>query len=173
MRGDGTSAIRRRSAKRWNLRRPRPWMAVRTVVLLAAVLAAVTACGSSSAPAAPPGAAAPLGPPPAAPASRLLEPVAFAGAVAQPARFTINVHVPFEGRIDGTDLALPYNRIETDAARLPADRGTPLAIYCRSGRMSAIAARALARLGYHDVVELRGGMQAWTAAGLPLRYTNS
>ena len=39
------------------------------------------------------------------------------------------------------------------------------AVYCRSGRMSAIAVRELARLGYGTIVELRGGMVAWEASG--------
>lgn len=81
----------------------------------------------------------------------------------------MNVHVPFEGRLDGTDLDLPFDRILAEAARLPVDRRTPLAIYCRSGRMSALAVRDLARLGYGEVVELGGGMEAWAEQGLPLR----
>jgi len=44
-------------------------------------------------------------------------------------------------------------------------------LYCRSGRMSAIAARRLVRLGYRDVWELAGGMDAWQRQGLPLRHT--
>ncbi len=71
----------------------------------------------------------------------------------------------FEGAIPGTDLMVAYDRVRTDLARLPANRSTPLAIYCRSGRMSAIAARELATLGYTDIVELDGGMDAWTASG--------
>jgi rhodanese-related sulfurtransferase len=40
-----------------------------------------------------------------------------------------------------------------------------------SGRMSAIAARTFARLGYRDLVELRGGMDAWSTTGHPLAAT--
>ena len=40
-----------------------------------------------------------------------------------------------------------------------------MAIYCRSGTMSAAAAPVLAELGYDDIVELDGGMVAWTASG--------
>lgn len=105
-------------------------------------------------------------------ASRLLEPSAFANAVAEPERVTINVHVPFEGSIEGTDLSIPYDRIARDSDQLPADRGAQLAIYCKSGRMSAIAVTELERLGYRDVVELRGGMDAWTEQGLTLDMTD-
>ena len=92
----------------------------------------------------------------------------FARAVVQPSRVTINVHVPFEGAIDGTDLFVPFDKIEQRASRLPADRTTPLAIYCRTGSMSAAAAKTLASLGYTDVVELQGGMRAWKASGRSL-----
>ncbi|WP_231855969.1 rhodanese-like domain-containing protein [Nocardia cyriacigeorgica] len=103
--------------------------------------------------------------------SRLLPPAEFAAAMAEPARVTINVHVPFEGYLDGTDRMIPYNEISSQAAQLPADRATPLAIYCLSGRMSVDAMQALVALGYTDVVDLRGGMQAWQADGRPVLLT--
>jgi rhodanese-related sulfurtransferase len=100
--------------------------------------------------------------------ARLVDPDEFAVAVAEPGRVTINVHIPFEGDIDGTDLSIPFDQIASQAERLPVDRGTGLAIYCRSGPMSTKAAATLRDLGYIDVVELRGGMRAWQADGRPL-----
>ncbi|UNB52317.1 rhodanese-like domain-containing protein [Mycolicibacterium sp. YH-1] len=100
--------------------------------------------------------------------ARLVDSDEFADMVAQPGRVTINVHVPFEGDIAGTDLSIPFDQIDANAGRLPADRSTGLAIYCRSGPMSTIAAETLHNLGYTDVVELRGGMRAWQADGHPL-----
>jgi rhodanese-related sulfurtransferase len=82
----------------------------------------------------------------------------------EPGRVTINVHVPDEGSIEGTDLWLPYDEVEALAAELPA-AGTPIALYCRSGNMSTEAAPVLARLGYPDIVELEGGFRAWEASG--------
>lgn len=96
---------------------------------------------------------------------RLVGPAAFAKAVAQQATVTINVHVPDEGSLAGTDLWIPFDRVAASRAKLPARKTTPLAVYCRSGRMSAIAVRELARLGYGTIVELRGGMVAWETAG--------
>lgn len=97
--------------------------------------------------------------------ARLLGPEEFADAIADPARVTINVHVPFEGTLPGTDLAIPFDQIESQQARLPSDRATPVAIYCMSGTMSAEAARALEGLGFTDVVDLEGGMLAWQQSG--------
>lgn len=108
---------------------------------------------------------------PADPASHLVDPAAFATAIAAKDTVTIDVHVPFEGKIAGTDLMIPYTDIAVQASKLPADHHTELAIYCRSGVMSAIAAKTLASLGYTDVVELRGGMHAWVAAGRTLLQT--
>ncbi|MFZ0834877.1 MAG: rhodanese-like domain-containing protein [Mycobacterium sp.] len=101
-------------------------------------------------------------------AHRLLGPNDFADAIVEPARITVNVHVPYEGEIPGTDLSIPFDQIAQQAVKLPLDRDTPLAIYCRSGPMSAQAAAELGRLGYADVVELDGGMRSWQESGRPL-----
>jgi phage shock protein E len=100
--------------------------------------------------------------------SRSVDPSEFAAAIAETNRLTINVHVPYEGEIAGTDLSIPFDKIAEQAATLPAERNTPLAIYCRTGRMSVIAASKLSDLGYTNVLELQGGMQAWEASGRSL-----
>ena len=102
--------------------------------------------------------------------SRSVGPAEFSALVAEPARVTINVHVPFEGDIAGTDLSIPFDQIERQLAALPTERRAPLAIYCRSGRMSSIARATLASLGYLNVIELQGGMRAWEASGRPLEW---
>jgi rhodanese-related sulfurtransferase len=76
-----------------------------------------------------------------------------------------DVHIPFQGKLNAGDLMISYDEIAEHADELPADRSTRLAIYCRSGNMSAIAAPVLAAMGYTHIVELRGGMQAWVADG--------
>ena len=83
----------------------------------------------------------------------------------------VNVHIPFEGNIDPTDLSIPYDQITEPAnlAKLPADKAAPIVLYCRSGRMSAIAAEALVKLGYTNLSNLKGGMVAWEQAGYPIQ----
>ena len=80
----------------------------------------------------------------------------------------INVHVPYAGEIEGTDLFIPFDQVIERAAELPADKSARVVVYCRSGRMSAVAARALIDLGYRDVWNLDRGMKAWQRAGYPL-----
>lgn len=97
-------------------------------------------------------------------AHRVVDPGAFEAALLDPATVTINVHVPSQDiGIDGTDLLIPFDQL--DSARPPADRTTPLAVYCRSGAMSTIASQRLVELGYTNVVELDGGTDSWTASG--------
>ena len=83
----------------------------------------------------------------------------------------VNVHIPYEGEIAGTDLAVPFNQLEANLTRLPADKSARVVLYCRSGRMSSIAARALVKLGFTNIWNLDGGMIAWEQAGYPLAGT--
>jgi rhodanese-related sulfurtransferase len=79
----------------------------------------------------------------------------------------VNVHVPYAGEIAHTDAFLQYDQISFHFDQLP-DKAAPIVVYCRSGRMSTIAAATLVNAGYTNVWELAGGMDAWKQAGLPL-----
>ncbi len=104
-------------------------------------------------------------------AASLLAPAAFASAMAHQGAVLINVHVPYDGEIAGTDLFVPFDHI--DPTLLPADHNTPLLIYCRTGHMSSTAASTLSGLGYTDVGELHGGMEAWRQAGREILHVPS
>lgn len=55
--------------------------------------------------------------------------------------------------------------VEKAIAMLPKDK--TIAIYCRSGKRSASAADKLSVEGY-KLVNLKGGIMAWTTEGLPV-----
>ena len=77
----------------------------------------------------------------------------------------INTHVPYEGEIGQTDAFIPYNQIEENLAALPADKNAKIVVYCRSGRMSRIAADTLTGLGYSNVWDLEGDQRQPDTAG--------
>jgi rhodanese-related sulfurtransferase len=84
----------------------------------------------------------------------------------------VNVKTPYIGEIDGTDLYIPYDQLAAKASALPGDKGARILVYCRSGAESAIAAQTLLDLGYTNVWNLDGGMNAWQASGRTLVQKN-
>ena len=77
----------------------------------------------------------------------------------------VNVHIPYEGEIPGTDLFVPFDEIEQNLSKFPADKGAKIVLYCRSGRMSAEAAADMVDLGFTNVWNVMGGMVAWGKEG--------
>ena len=53
------------------------------------------------------------------------------------------------------------------SAAVPA-KDTPVAVYCRSGARSAVAADTLGKMGYTKVYSVAGGFMAYEKAGLPV-----
>ncbi len=79
----------------------------------------------------------------------------------------VNVHISFEGNIGETDLSIPYDQVAQNLDRLP-DKDAKIVLYCRSDRMSTMAAETLVGLGYTHIWNLSGGMAAWEQAGLQI-----
>jgi rhodanese-related sulfurtransferase len=84
----------------------------------------------------------------------------------------LNVKTPYIGEIAGTDLYIPYTDLAARASQLPANKAAPIIVYCRSGAESAIAAQTLLNLGYTNILNLDGGMNAWQASGRGLVQKN-
>lgn len=82
--------------------------------------------------------------------------------------FFVNVHIPYQGEIAKTDAFIPYDKVEQQLNRLPPQKDAKVVLYCMSDRMSTIAAETLVRLGYTNVLNLRGGMVEWRRQGFPL-----
>jgi rhodanese-related sulfurtransferase len=136
--------------------------------LIAAIVLLLSACGGSGGSGGSGGTddASPTAA--AASAADAIPPDDFATFIAEnPDAPLVNVHIPYEGHIEGTDSFVAFDEI-SDWDGLPSDKDAPLAIYCRSGNMSATAGETLANLGYLNVVDLQGGMKAWSAAGYDL-----
>lgn len=94
----------------------------------------------------------------------------FAAFVADPQVQLLDVRTEAEyaeGHIDGAAL----DDVKRDDFLLVAKdqlgKEQPVAVYCRSGKRSAKAAEQLAAEGYR-VTNLKGGIMAWTAKGLPI-----
>lgn len=71
------------------------------------------------------------------------------------------------GRIPGA-VHLGKGVIERDIEERFPDPKTPLILYCGGGYRSALAADALQKMGYEQVVSMDGGWRGWTDAGLPV-----
>jgi rhodanese-related sulfurtransferase len=79
--------------------------------------------------------------------------------------FLVDVHIPEQQHIKGTDLFIPYNEIEKYKDKLPKDKNTAIYLYCKGGPMGNAAARSLHELGYRNLFNLEGGAKAWRKAG--------
>lgn len=77
----------------------------------------------------------------------------------------INVHIPYDGEIEKTDLFLPYDKTNENLNLLPQDKNSKIVVYCRSGPMSTTASKVLVEAGYTNVWNLEGGMGAWKKQG--------
>jgi rhodanese-related sulfurtransferase len=65
----------------------------------------------------------------------------------------------------GESLLIPWDQLPDRLAEVPAD--ADILIYCRRGVRSESAFTTLQEGGYSSLWILDGGIEAWTAAGLP------
>ncbi len=56
--------------------------------------------------------------------------------------------------------------------KLSTYRGRPVIVYCRNGQQAGHYCSQLKKQGYETVYNLKGGIQAWQKANLPLSKNN-
>lgn len=99
----------------------------------------------------------------------LLDPKDFLKLIeTQPAVSLIDVRTPQEfeeGRIPGAVNIDESSSNFIEEVKQEINPGSAVAIYCRSGRRSEIAAKLLAKAGY-EVSDLKGGILNWEKSGL-------
>lgn len=105
---------------------------------------------------------------------RLLDPAEAAEFLRQhrddPAFIILDVRTEGEfrqGHIEGATL-LDYHAQDFRNRFAQLDRDAIVFMYCRSGNRSSHVLNMADELGFKAVYDLRGGILAWNAAGLPL-----
>jgi len=90
-----------------------------------------------------------------------------ASAMRDAGAFMLDVREPDEwaaGHIPGATL-IPLGQLASRASEVPSDR--EVVVVCRSGNRSAQGRDILLGAGFVSVASMAGGMNDWTAAGLP------
>jgi molybdopterin/thiamine biosynthesis adenylyltransferase/rhodanese-related sulfurtransferase len=76
------------------------------------------------------------------------------------------------GHLEGAVL-VPLGHLAARASEAVPDRERPIVAYCATGVRSLYAAALLSRLGYREVVNLAGGIEAWQRAGRPIEVPSA
>jgi len=93
----------------------------------------------------------------------------FAAFVAEPGVHVIDVRTPDEyatSHLAGAINMDVQGTFATDIANL--DKDASYALYCRTGGRSGSAKQMMLSSGFTHVVDLSGGIEAWTKAGKPV-----
>jgi len=101
----------------------------------------------------------------------LLTPQEFAAKMDAENAFVVDVHIPEQTHIPGTDAVIAFNELEQNIEQFPQDKSTPILVYCRSGSMSRQAAKELAELGYSQVYDLKGGTNSYKESNVSVSLT--
>lgn len=72
-----------------------------------------------------------------------------------------------KGFIEGA-ININVTDVPANLAQLPTDKAAPIVVLCQSGHRGAFVQMYLQFLGYTNVRNLNGGMNAWTGAELPV-----
>lgn len=94
-----------------------------------------------------------------------------AGQSSQKGFVLIDVRSPEEhqgGFIPGTDFNIDFREIQHRHQELGTELDNHVVVYCQSGHRSNIAAETLMSIGYKNVYNVEGSMNAWEAARYPI-----
>ena len=83
----------------------------------------------------------------------------------------IDVRKPEEyaaGHLEAAALQLDYYAPDFKEQLSKLDKSVPYLIYCRSGHRSGLALSIMKDLGFTEIHDIEGGINAWIAAGLPV-----
>jgi rhodanese-related sulfurtransferase len=70
------------------------------------------------------------------------------------------VYAPQDERLAGA-VHIPLSQLARQTYRLPANRDAPILVFCQNGIRGTMALTALRAMGYTNVQNLRGGLDAW------------
>jgi rhodanese-related sulfurtransferase len=79
----------------------------------------------------------------------------------EPSEITAN------GKLEGS-VSIPVRTLIKSLDKLPADKAAPILLYCQSGHRGMFSLMALQMLGYTNVKNITGGVNAWKTANLPV-----
>lgn len=74
----------------------------------------------------------------------------------------------YEGGRVPNAVHVPQSQLASRGHELKRLTARPVIAYCDRGQRSRVAATALTKLGFAEVYTLRGGLRAWSEAGLPV-----
>lgn len=93
----------------------------------------------------------------------------FSNEITEDGAIILDIRTPAEynsGRIEGSQN-IDFYAADFRANLAQLDKDQPYKIYCNSGNRSATALQIMEDMGFTDVVELRGGIQAWNQVQFP------
>ena len=64
--------------------------------------------------------------------------------------------------------SIPFDELDAHKSRIDAFKTKPVVAVCEAGTVSTRAVASLRSSGFESVYGLKGGMNAWTQAGLPV-----
>lgn len=144
-----------------------------TLSLLAAVANATEPSAAPPPPSTPATPSAPAAP--AAPAVPNIGHAELAAKLQHDELLLLDVRTPSEyaaGHIPRA-INIPHDQLANNMTTLPANKDRPIAVYCRSGRRSALALEWLRTQGYNRLLHVEGDFLGWQAAGQPIDAPSS